>query len=293
MSGVGGKPHTEVCRRRIMQCMADSDDPKYKDKLETWFRKVCHYLEVTETAYNTVMFTDASERHHPEPTSPAVQASPDVGNETPRLVENEMEENATDVADDNAAKTNPAPKVKKTLLKLKMSRQQWMDRTPKKQERDTDATQPMDTEGASSSMFKKRDTKEVDPDLGVEEEEPSSKQRLIGLLNSTEEFCTLGLFFSGNEDDVQEQEKDLFFIETMQDYCEEDKEVETLVNQLNLLANDRDKAVNPAYPVPAEMDISDEVRANVDWHETFYDTSGAELDPVMTKAAMQEEVNFM
>ena len=41
------------------------------------------------------------------------------------------------------------------------------------------------------------------------------------------------------------------------------------------------------------MDISDEVRANVDWHETFYDTSGAELDPVLTKAAMQEEVHFM
>ena len=62
-------------------------------------------------------------------------------------------------------------------------------------------------------------------------------------------------------------------METMQDYCEEDNEVETLVNQLNLLANDRDKAVNSEYPVPAEMDVSDEVRANVDWYETWYDTS--------------------
>ena len=79
----------------------------------------------------------------------------------------------------------------------------------------------------------------------------------------------------------------------MQDYCEEDKEVETFVNQLNLLVNDRDKAVNPEYPVPAEMDVSDEVRANVDWYATFYDTSGAELDPVLTKAAMQEEMNLM
>ena len=66
---------------------------------------------------------------------------------------------------------------------------------PRNQKRDIDATQPMDTGGASSSTFKKRDTKEVDPDLGVEEEEPSSKQRLIGLLNSTEEFGTSGFFF--------------------------------------------------------------------------------------------------
>ena len=48
----------------------------------------------------------------------------------------------------------------------------------------------------------------MDPDLGVDEEEPSSKQKLIGLLNSTEEFGTLGLFFSGNADDVEEQGKD-------------------------------------------------------------------------------------
>ena len=83
-----------------------------------------------------------------------------------------------------------------------------MDRTPKNQERDADATRPMDTKEASSLTSKKRDTKEVDPDLGVEEEEPSSKQRLIGLLNSTDEFGTLGLWFSGNEDDAREQGKD-------------------------------------------------------------------------------------
>ena len=34
-------------------------------------------------------------------------------------------------------------------------------------------------------------------------------------------------------------------------------------------------------------------RANVDWYETLYVTSGAELDPVLTKAAMQEEMNLM
>ena len=56
---------------------------------------------------------------------------------------------------------------------------------------------------------------------------------------------------------------------------------------------DRGKAVNSDNPLPAEMDVSDEVRAIVDWYETFYDTSGVELDPMLTKAAMQEEVNFM
>ena len=40
-------------------------------------------------------------------------------------------------------------------------------------------------------------------------------------------------------------------------------------------------------------DLSDEIRANVDWYETFYATSGVELDPVMTKAAMQEELYYM
>ena len=62
---------------------------------------------MTETAYNTVMLTDASERHHPEPTSPAVQASPDVSIETPIFVENEMEQNVTDVSDANATKKTP------------------------------------------------------------------------------------------------------------------------------------------------------------------------------------------
>ena len=72
----------------------------------------------------------------------------------------------------------------------------------------------------------------------------------------------------------------------MEDYCVEDTKVKNFVNQMELLAMDRDKAVNSDYPVPAEMVISDEVRANVDWYETFYDTSGAELDPVLAKAAM-------
>ena len=53
MNNIGGKRHTDECRDRIMQWLAASDDPKYKDKLENWSRRVRHYLEVTETAYNT------------------------------------------------------------------------------------------------------------------------------------------------------------------------------------------------------------------------------------------------
>ena len=54
--------------------------------------------------------------------------------------------------------------------------------TNKSQEPESDATQPMEAERASSSTIKKRDMTEVDPELGVDEE-PNSKQRLIGMLN--------------------------------------------------------------------------------------------------------------
>ena len=100
---------------------------------------------------------------------------------------------------------NQVPKVKKTMLKLKMSRQQWLDRPTKNQAAETDATQPMEAERASSSTTKKRDMTEVDPELGVDEEEASSKQRLIGMLSSIEEFGTLGLFSSGNDDYQEDQ----------------------------------------------------------------------------------------
>ena len=62
---------------------------------------------------------------------------------------------------------------------------------------------------------------------------------------------------------------------------------------MSLLAMDRAMAVNSDHPVPSEMDVSDEVPSNVDWYKTFCHTSGVELDPVMTKAAMQEEVQYM
>ena len=32
MSGIGGKPHTNECRSRIMQCLANSDIPRYKER---------------------------------------------------------------------------------------------------------------------------------------------------------------------------------------------------------------------------------------------------------------------
>ena len=33
MNNIGGKPHTEACRTRIMQCLATSDNPKYKENV--------------------------------------------------------------------------------------------------------------------------------------------------------------------------------------------------------------------------------------------------------------------
>ena len=80
--------------------------------------------------------------------------------------------------------------------------------------------------------------------MKVDEEEPSAKQRLIGTLNSTDEFWHLGFFSSGIEDQKGDQENDEFFLDTIEDYCVEDKEIENLVNQFNLLAMDRDKAIN-------------------------------------------------
>ena len=74
-----------------MQCLATSDNPKYKEKGDNWHRKVRHYSEVTETAYNTEMLGNISEQNHAEPTSPAVQGSPAPGDVTPRLEENVIE----------------------------------------------------------------------------------------------------------------------------------------------------------------------------------------------------------
>ena len=90
------------------------------------------------------------------------------------------EENATEVVEEIPSTTNPVPKVKKTMLKLRMSRQQWLERPTKRREPLSNSTQPMESEWASSSTAKKREVIEVDPELEVDEEEPSAKQRLIG-----------------------------------------------------------------------------------------------------------------
>ena len=118
-----------------------------------------------------------------------------MGNVTPRLEENEIE-----IVEETTSKTSPVPKVQKTMLKLKMSRQQRLERPTKSPEPESNATQPMEAERASSSTTKKRDMTEVDPELAVDEEEPSAKQILIGMLNSMEEFGALGFFSSGNYD---------------------------------------------------------------------------------------------
>ena len=54
--------------------------------------------------------------------------------------------------------------------------------------------------------------------------------------------------------------------------------MEETVEKLNLMSLERDREPNQEGPVPAEPDISDEVRANVDWYQTYFDTQGAPLD---------------
>ena len=65
------------------------------------------------------------------------------------------------------------------------------------------------------------------------------------------------------------QEKDEFFLEAIDGYVQEDIQVDRHINQLNLLALERDKEINNEYLVPAELDLSDEVRFDVDLWNVF------------------------
>ena len=103
----------------------------------------------------------------------------------------------------------------------------------------------------------------------------------------------MGFFSSGIEDQQGDPEKDEFLLGTIEDYVVEDKEMDRHVNQLNLLAMDRDKAINPDCPVPADMDVSDELRFDAHWYKTYYDTTTVELDKAKTVAAMKEELQYM
>ena len=72
-----------------MRWMALTDNRRYRDRLEHWIAKVQHYFDVVGDAFNTVTlidFTKQKKTTHAEPTSPAVQMSPDPEN-TPRMVD--------------------------------------------------------------------------------------------------------------------------------------------------------------------------------------------------------------
>ena len=77
----------------------------------------------------------------------------------------------------------------------------------------------------------------------------------------------------------------------IEDYNEEDDGIDDLVNQINILAMDRDKAVNPHRPVLAQVDWLDEMRWNTMWYQQYFDTHGNSLDTAMTEKAMKEEVD--
>ena len=57
-----------------------------------------------------------------------------------------------------------------------------------------------------------------------------------------------------------EREKDMGFLEMLEEYIDEDEGIKSLVNRINILAADRDKTVSPKRPVPAQLDWLDEMR---------------------------------
>ena len=102
-------------------------------------------------------------------------------------------------------------------------------------------------------------------------------------------------FFSSGRDAVPEleRENDLEFLEMIEDYNEEDDGIDDLVNQINILAMDRDKAVNPQRPVPTQVDWLDEMMWNTDWYQQYFDIHGNSLGIAMTEKAMKEVVDYM
>ena len=61
----------------------------------------------------------------------------------------------------------------------------------------------------------------------------------------------------------------------------------------NLMSVVRSRKLNPERLVPAELDVSDEVRGNVGWRCESYETHGAMLNKEETMAAMTKELEYM
>ena len=181
--------------------MALSSKPKYTDRLEHWTSRVEHYFDVCGDAFNTVTLTDFSERNkqtHAEPTSPAVPPSPDPQH-TPRMWEDEIEGPV------EATTRSKSPDVKKKMIKFRVAKNQWLDNDPsrrsygdegtnrqglesKAQRKVPDSTQPPDSGTAQSSSGVKRS---AEPDLEIEDEEPSTKVHAVGAWGSTEDFIEM------------------------------------------------------------------------------------------------------
>ena len=86
---------------------------------------------------------------------------------------------------------------------------------------------------------------------------------------------------------------DFNYVGSLDDCEAEEKYLEETVEKLNLMSLEIDRELNPGRPVPTEPDISDEVRANVDWYQTYFDTRGAPLDTEATMIVMSEELSYM
>ena len=60
---------------------------------------------------------------------------------------------------------------------------------------------------------------------------------------------------------------DLNFLGSIDECIADCKDLEKAIDTLNLFSMERDRLWNPEMPVPAEPDLSDEIRANVDWYK--------------------------
>ena len=150
--------------------------------------------------------------------------------------------------------------------------------------------EPMETEnprGSKDRSVNKREMEQMEPDIAVKEEEQSTKRRFEDLV-SLEDVGGLRLFSAPLNGSL-----DFNYVGSLDDCEAEEKYLEETVEKLNLMSLERDRKLNLERPVPAEPDISDEVRASVDWYQTYFDTRGAPLDTEATMIAMSEELSYM
>ena len=202
----GGRPHSEECRNRVIQWMASSDNPKYRDRLEQWINKVEHYFDVCGDAYNSVTLTDFTESKnvsHPEPTSPAVQLSPEP-EKTPRAEDPAEESNASASL---KVKTRFIVKLKKGTVAT------WKENKARRQSAQ-ESTEAMETSepapsGAAQSSSSSALKRSAEPSLDFDDEETTSKFQALGTCRSAEDFMKgyIG-FFSSGRDAVPELERE-------------------------------------------------------------------------------------